>query len=55
MGKNISAYEGCFLGLAVGDAMGYVVDKLSWNEICQNYGPNGLLATNFLPYVARYP
>jgi len=43
MGKNISAYEGCFLGLAVGDAMGYVVDKMSWNEICQNYGPNGLL------------
>lgn len=43
MGKNISAYEGCFLGLAVGDAMGYVVDDMTWDEICQNYGPNGLL------------
>ena len=31
------------MGLAVGDAMGYSVDKKSWEEICENYGPNGLL------------
>ncbi len=43
MGKNTSAYIGCFLGLAVGDAMGYTVDDLTWEEICANYGPNGLL------------
>ena len=43
MGKNISAYIGCFLGLAVGDAMGYTVDEMSWEKICENYGPNGLL------------
>ena len=37
------ACRGCLLGLAVGDAMGYTVDKKSWGEICQDYGPNGLL------------
>jgi len=35
--------RGCLLGLAVGDAMGYSVDKLTWEDICTNYGPNGLL------------
>lgn len=43
MGKSTSAYIGCFLGLAVGDAMGYTVDELDWQTICENYGPNGLL------------
>ena len=38
-----SAYRGCLLGLAVGDAMGYTVDALSWPEIREDYGPNGLL------------
>lgn len=37
------ACRGCLLGLAVGDAMGYTVDKKSWQEICEDYGPNGLL------------
>ena len=43
MGKNVAAYEGCFLGLAVGDALGYVVDEMTWQQITENYGPNGLL------------
>jgi len=43
MGKNTSSYIGCLLGLAVGDAMGYTVDEKTWEEICQSYGPNGLL------------
>ena len=43
MKKNISAYVGCFLGMAVGDAMGYVVENMSWEDICETYGPNGLL------------
>ena len=38
-----SAVRGCLLGLAVGDAMGCPVDKKSWTEICEDYGPNGLL------------
>ena len=37
------ACRGCLLGLAVGDAMGYTVDTKSWAEICEDYGPNGLL------------
>ena len=35
--------QGCLLGLAVGDAMGYTVDSKSWPEIQRDYGPNGLL------------
>lgn len=43
MQSKIAAYRGCLLGMAVGDAMGYPVDKKSWDEICEDYGPNGLL------------
>ena len=43
MAAERSAYRGCLLGLAVGDAMGYTVDALSWPEIREDYGPNGLL------------
>lgn len=43
MDQKRAAYSGCLLGLAVGDAMGYPVDKKTWDEICQDYGPNGLL------------
>lgn len=43
MGANNSAIRGALLGMAVGDAMGLAVNKLSWEEICENYGPGGLL------------
>lgn len=43
MDPRSSAYRGCLLGMAVGDAMGYTVDKKTWDEICRDYGPNGLL------------
>ena len=43
MDQKVASYSGCLLGMAVGDAMGYTVDKKSWDEICQDYGPNGLL------------
>ena len=43
MNSKVAAYRGCLLGMAVGDAMGYPVDKKSWDEICEDYGPNGLL------------
>lgn len=43
MDERISVCTGGLLGLAVGDAMGSSVDKKSWDEICQNYGPNGLM------------
>ena len=38
-----AAYRGCLLGLAIGDALGYAVDHKSWEEICQDYGPGGLM------------
>ena len=41
MGENL--YRGCMLGLAVGDAMGYTIDDKTREEICADYGPNGLL------------
>lgn len=43
MEKNTSRYVGALLGLAVGDAMGYTVDDKTWEQIRENYGPNGLL------------
>ena len=43
MTKLQSAYRGCLLGLAVGDAMGYTVDSRTLAEIREDYGPNGLL------------
>ena len=44
-----NAYRGCLLGLAVGDAMGYTVDNNSWQEIREDYGPNGLLGYELFP------
>jgi len=38
-----SAYTGCLLGLAVGDALGATVDGKSYRDICRDYGPAGLL------------
>ncbi len=43
MGLSREAYRGCLLGMAVGDAMGYTVDNRSWQQIREDYGPNGLL------------
>ena len=38
-----SRFRGCLLGMAVGDAMGAAVEKKSYEEICETYGPAGLL------------
>ena len=43
MALGKTGYRGCLLGMAVGDAMGYTVDKRSIQEIRRDYGPNGLL------------
>ena len=43
MALRQTSYRGCLLGMAVGDAMGYTVDNRSWQEIQEDYGPNGLL------------
>ena len=43
MAASRLAYQGCLLGLAAGDAMGWPVDNKNWREIRADYGPNGLL------------
>lgn len=43
MNQRVDACRGCLLGLAVGDAMGYAVDEKNWEQIREDYGPNGLL------------
>lgn len=43
MEQRSKLFRGCLLGLAVGDAMGHTVDGKSWEDIQQDYGPNGLL------------
>lgn len=43
-----SAYRGCLLGLAVGDAMGYTVDTKTWSQIQEDYGPHGLQGYDLL-------
>lgn len=43
MDSNADIYKGCLLGLAVGDALGVTVDAKSYQRICQDYGPAGLL------------
>lgn len=43
MEATASAYRGCMLGMAVGDALGYTVDGKTLSEIRDCYGPNGLL------------
>ncbi len=43
MDNKLSFFRGCLSGMAVGDAMGYTVDKKTWEQIVNDYGPNGLL------------
>ena len=35
-------FQGCFLGLAIGDALGYPTEFLSLPQIQQRYGPAGI-------------
>ena len=43
MRRKYGVFRGAMLGMAVGDAMGHTVDRLSLEEIRRDYGPNGLL------------
>ncbi len=43
MREKRKVFRGALLGLAVGDAMGSTVDRKSLDDICIDYGPNGLL------------
>ena len=43
MEERLPAYRGTLLGMAIGDALGYTIDSKTWEEIVNDYGPNGLL------------
>ncbi len=43
-----SIFRGAMLGLAVGDAMGNGIDRCTLEDICMNYGPNGLLGYDLI-------
>ena len=43
MEAQMNRFRGCLLGMAVGDAMGAAVEKKTYEEICETYGPAGLL------------
>ena len=43
MADRSSASCGCLLGMAAGDALGFTIDGKTWEEIQEDYGPNGLL------------
>ncbi len=38
----MSKYQGCLLGIAIGDALGAPVEFMSLTDIKRNYGPNGI-------------
>lgn len=50
---SVSVFKGCLLGMAVGDAMGATVDKKSYSEICESYGPAGLLGYDLVNGMAE--
>lgn len=54
METNPDAYRGCLLGLAVGDALGAAVDEKSYSEICDAYGPAGLLGYDLVNSLAEF-
>lgn len=57
METNSAFFKGCLLGMAVGDAMGAPIDNKRYTEICQLYGPAGLLGydtANGLAQITSY-
>ena len=40
--RPIGRYLGCLYGVAVGDALGAPIEFLSWEQICERYGPDGI-------------
>lgn len=41
---RLSAFRGCLLGGAIGDALGYPVEFLDWRQIRRQYGSGGIQA-----------
>lgn len=41
--RSLSKFRGCLLGGAAGDALGYSVEFLNWEQIAERYGEQGIL------------
>ncbi len=57
MQMDSAYFRGCLLGMAVGDAMGAPIDGKRYLDICQMYGPAGLLgydSANGLAEITSY-
>ena len=53
MAELTAACRGLLLGMAVGDAMGAAVDKKTYEQICADYGPAGLLGYDLVNGLAQ--
>lgn len=40
--KDLDKYRGCLIGGAVGDALGYAVEFMRWQNIQKRYRTNGI-------------
>lgn len=40
--RDLNKFQGCLIGGAIGDALGYAVEFISANNIFNEYGPNGI-------------
>src|SRR5512140_1517036 len=40
---TVERFEGCYFGLAIGDALGYPTEFLSFEEIKKKFGDHGIL------------
>lgn len=46
--KILSQFQGCFFGIAIGDALGATVEFMSLPEIREKFGKDGF--TDFYPW-----
>lgn len=54
--KNSKMYfRGCLLGGAIGDAYGYPVEDMNWEDIVAEYGADGLLEPILDPEIGKVP
>lgn len=47
--KSLDRIRGCMIGGAAGDALGYKVEFVSYDEILKNYGPSGITSYDVDP------
>ena len=51
--RNLDQFRGCLIGGAIGDALGYPVEFMTWEQIKDEYGENGIQSYALRDGVAR--